>query len=139
MRISDTIETRMVWIFSAKVISASINQGNSVIYSEIFRRIRCLKSLPANHSKRGIMASSWSESNGASKFTGAYSDAHLQADFNLEPEMQPNLQGWQIASKCIQMALNNRVEDALKTLRSESKCVHRQAGYCYLTFIVRKY
>ena len=44
--------------------------------------------------------------------------------------------GWQVASRGIQLALNNRVEDAIKLLKTESNCIHRQAGYCYLTFIV---
>ena len=44
--------------------------------------------------------------------------------------------GWQLAARGIQLALNNRVEDGIKLLRTESSCIHRQAGYCYLTFIV---
>ena len=45
--------------------------------------------------------------------------------------------GWQIAADAIKMALNNRVDDAHVLLsHSKASCVHKQAGYCYLTFIV---
>ena len=44
--------------------------------------------------------------------------------------------GWQVAYRGIQLALNNEVEEALKLLKGDSTCIHRQAGFCYLTFIV---
>lgn len=46
------------------------------------------------------------------------------------------LAGWQVASRGIELALNNRVEDGIKLLKTGNTCIHRQAGYCYLTFIV---
>ena len=47
------------------------------------------------------------------------------------------MSGWQLAARGIQLALNNRIEDAQSLLKVDSSCLHRQAGYCYLTFIVR--
>ena len=44
--------------------------------------------------------------------------------------------GWQVAYRGIQLALNNEVEEAQKLLKGDSTCIHRQAGFCYLTFIV---
>lgn len=46
------------------------------------------------------------------------------------------LAGWQLAARGVQMAINNRVEEAQNLLRVDSSCIHRQAGFCYLTFIV---
>jgi hypothetical protein len=46
--------------------------------------------------------------------------------------------GWQLAARGVQLALNNRVEEAHNLLKVDSSCIHRQAGFCYLTFIVRK-
>ena len=47
--------------------------------------------------------------------------------------------GWQIAADAIKLALNNRVDDAHVLLsHSKASCVHKQAGYCYLTFIVSR-
>ena len=49
----------------------------------------------------------------------------------------PPPKGWEVAAEAIKLALNNRVEDAQDLLdQSKASCVHRQAGYCYLTFIV---
>uniref|UniRef100_A0A0K2UP74 Uncharacterized protein n=1 Tax=Lepeophtheirus salmonis TaxID=72036 RepID=A0A0K2UP74_LEPSM len=42
---------------------------------------------------------------------------------------------WLTATKGIKFALNNRVEDAQKLLKSDSKSIQLQAGYCYLTFM----
>ena len=50
--------------------------------------------------------------------------------------MDPGLAGWQLAARGVAMALNNRVEEAQNLLRVDSSCIHRQAGFCYLTFIV---
>jgi hypothetical protein len=36
----------------------------------------------------------------------------------------------------VQLALNNRIEEAQKLLKADSNCIHRQAGFCYLAFIV---
>ena len=47
--------------------------------------------------------------------------------------------GWQVAYRGIQLALNNDVEEGQKLLRGDQSCIHRQAGYCYLTFIVSRY
>ena len=44
--------------------------------------------------------------------------------------------GWQLAARGVALALNNRVEEAQNLLRVDSSCIHRQAGFCYLTFIV---
>ena len=44
--------------------------------------------------------------------------------------------GWQVAYRGIQLALNNEIEEAQKVLKGDSSCIHRQAGFCYLTFIV---
>ena len=49
------------------------------------------------------------------------------------------LEGWQVASRGINLALNNRMEDGIKLLKTEPSCTHKQAGYCYLTFIVSLY
>ena len=49
------------------------------------------------------------------------------------------LSGWQLAARGIELALNNRIEDAQVLLKVDSSCIHRQAGYCYLTFIVSCY
>ena len=46
------------------------------------------------------------------------------------------LSGWQLAARGVQMAINNRVEEAQDLLRVDSSCIHRQAGLCYLSFIV---
>ncbi len=46
------------------------------------------------------------------------------------------MSGWQLAARGVQMAINNRVEEAQELLRVDSSCIHRQAGLCYLTFIV---
>ena len=51
-------------------------------------------------------------------------------------ECQEGLAGWQVASRGIELALNNRIEDGIKLLKNETSCLHRQAGYCYITFIV---
>ena len=49
----------------------------------------------------------------------------------------PPPKGWEVAAEAIKLALNNRVEDAQDLLdQSKASCVHRQAGYCYLAFIV---
>ena len=53
-----------------------------------------------------------------------------------ETDQCHGLAGWQVACRGIELALNNRVEDGIKLLKTESTCIHRQAGYCYLTFIV---
>ena len=47
-----------------------------------------------------------------------------------------DMSGWQLAARGIKLALNNRIEDAQNLLRVDSSCIHRQAGFCYLTFIV---
>ena len=46
------------------------------------------------------------------------------------------LTGWQVAYRGIELALNNQVDEAQKLLKADSSCIHRQAGFCYLTFIV---
>ena len=51
-------------------------------------------------------------------------------------ECHEGLAGWQVASRGIELALNNRMEDGIKLLKTETPCLHRQAGYCYITFIV---
>ena len=51
-------------------------------------------------------------------------------------ECHEGLAGWQVASRGIELALNNRMEDGIKLLKTEAPCLHRQAGYCYITFIV---
>ena len=52
----------------------------------------------------------------------------------------PPPKGWEVAAEAIKLALNNRVEDAQDLLdQSKASCVHRQAGYCYLAFIVSTY
>ena len=51
-------------------------------------------------------------------------------------EQIEGLSGWQLAARGVQMAINNRVEEAQELLRVDSSCIHRQAGLCYLTFIV---
>ena len=52
----------------------------------------------------------------------------------------PTPKGWEVAAEAIKLALNNRVEDAQDLLdQSKASCVHRQAGYCYLAFIVSTY
>ena len=48
------------------------------------------------------------------------------------------LAGWQLAARGVALALNNKVEEAQNLLRVDSSCIHRQAGFCYLTFIVSK-
>lgn len=48
------------------------------------------------------------------------------------------LAGWELAARGVKMAINNRVEEAQELLRVDSSCIHRQAGLCYLTFIVSK-
>ena len=62
----------------------------------------------------------------------------LVAGSEEEDENESDIQaGWQIAADAIKMALNNRVDDAHVLLsHSKASCVHKQAGYCYLTFIV---
>ena len=52
--------------------------------------------------------------------------------------------GWQLASRAIQLALNNRVEEAQRLLRTASHhggdreaSLQAQAGVCFLTFMVR--
>ena len=55
---------------------------------------------------------------------------------DLEENGNGGLSGWQLAARGIQLALNNRIEDAQNLLRVDSSCIHRQAGFCYLTFIV---
>ena len=47
--------------------------------------------------------------------------------------------GWKVAYRGIQLALNNQIEEAQKVLKGDSNCIHRQAGFCYLTFIVSTY
>ena len=49
---------------------------------------------------------------------------------------ESGLSGWQLAARGVQMAINNRVEEAQELLRVDSSCIHRQAGFCYLSFIV---
>ena len=56
-----------------------------------------------------------------------------------DDEISSNLQGlagWQLAARGVQMAINNQVEEAQDLLRVDSSCIHRQAGLCYLSFIV---
>jgi hypothetical protein len=56
------------------------------------------------------------------------------------PDEDPrNEAGWQLARRGIHLALNNRVEEAEKLLRSsadKSGCPQAQAGYCFLAFMV---
>ena len=66
-----------------------------------------------------------------SNFCSAYGEEDEEID-----EEHGGLSGWQIAARGIQLALNNRIEDAQNLLRVDSSCIHRQAGFCYLTFIV---
>lgn len=55
-----------------------------------------------------------------------------------EEDQVEGMTGWQLAARGVQMAINNQVEEAQELLRVDSSCIHRQAGLCYLTFIVRK-
>lgn len=58
--------------------------------------------------------------------------------------------GWQVASRGIQLALNNRVDEAQKLLKSAAAAANAagyndggvaalqaQAGFCFLAFMVR--
>jgi len=59
-------------------------------------------------------------------------------DTNAHPAASSNLQGlegWQLAARGVQMAINNRVEEGQELLKVDSSCIHRQAGLCYLSFI----
>ena len=58
-------------------------------------------------------------------------NAHPAASSNLQ-----GLEGWQLAARGVQMAINNRVEEGQELLKVDSSCIHRQAGLCYLSFIV---
>ena len=58
-------------------------------------------------------------------------NAHPAASANLQ-----GLEGWQLAARGVQMAINNRVEEGQELLKVDSSCIHRQAGLCYLSFIV---
>ena len=60
----------------------------------------------------------------------------MDANRDMNDECHEGLAGWQVASRGIELALNNRMDDGIKLLKNESTCIHRQAGYCYLTFIV---
>ncbi|TRY69575.1 hypothetical protein TCAL_08624 [Tigriopus californicus] len=45
-------------------------------------------------------------------------------------------ENWHLAARGIQLALNNRVEDAQNLLKSDpANSIHSQAGYCFLTFM----
>ena len=63
------------------------------------------------------------------------------ASFDQQQQQQvpTQLQGWELANRGIQLALNNRVEEAQKLLRGSGPgCMQSQAGYCFLTFMVSR-
>ena len=64
--------------------------------------------------------------------SNSYEDGEDLDLYNDEGDMS----GWQLAARGIKLALNNRILDAQNLLRVDSSCIHRQAGFCYLTFIV---
>ena len=71
--------------------------------------------------------------------SNSYEDGEDVLDYNdggSGVEGEGDMSGWQLAARGIKLALNNRIEDAQNLLRVDSSCIHRQAGFCYLTFIV---
>eukprot|EP00095_Tigriopus_kingsejongensis_P011260 snap_masked-scaffold708_size108518-processed-gene-0.10 protein:Tk11260 transcript:snap_masked-scaffold708_size108518-processed-gene-0.10-mRNA-1 annotation:"tetratricopeptide repeat protein 39c" len=54
----------------------------------------------------------------------------------MEDEDWQGEEGWHLAARGIELALNNRVEDAQNLLKSDpNNSIHTQAGYCFLTFM----
>ena len=68
--------------------------------------------------------------------SNSYEDGEDLDDYNHGGGEEGDMSGWQLAARGIKLALNNRIEDAQNLLRVDSSCIHRQAGFCYLTFIV---
>ena len=68
--------------------------------------------------------------------SNSYEDGEDLNDYNHGGGEEGDMSGWQLAARGIKLALNNRIEDAQNLLRVDSSCIHRQAGFCYLTFIV---
>ena len=71
--------------------------------------------------------------------SNSYEDGEDVLDYNgggSGVDGEGDMSGWQLAARGIKLALNNRIEDAQNLLRVDSSCIHRQAGFCYLTFIV---
>ena len=69
-------------------------------------------------------------------FFGNFGNPDFPGNDEETEEDLEGMSGWQLAARGIQMAINNRVEEAQDLLRVDSSCIHRQAGFCYLTFIV---
>ena len=72
-------------------------------------------------------------------------DSGLYPDYEEDSPGQDYEAGWQLARRAIQMALNNRVDEAQRLLRSnlvgcpEEDGLQAQAGLSFLTFMVSFY